>query len=67
MGRNMVYGKASSALLVGVLLETNAKAGLGVKGKRKETGLCGELFQTRIQILKRQSEEIRKQDSAREP
>jgi len=38
-----------------------------LKGKRKETGLCGELFQTRMQILKRQSEEIRKQDLAREP
>ena len=63
----MVYGKASSALLVGVLLETSAKAELGVKGNRQETGLCGELFQTRIQILKRQSEEIRKQDLAREP
>ena len=63
----MVYVKASSAPPVGVLLETSAKEELGLKGKRKETGLCGELFQTRMQMLKRQSEEIRKKDLAGEP
>ena len=63
----MVCVKASSAPQVGVLLETSAEAELGVKGKGKETGLCGELFQTRMQMLKRQSEEIRKKDLAGEP